>query len=521
MLSSPHVVIVGAGPGGLASAMQLSKAGARVTVLEKQSWVGGRTATFEQENFRFDIGPTFFLYPRVLSEIFGSVGLDLMSEIPMRRLDPQYRISFAAGGRIDATPDIASMDQQIAAISPADRGAIVRYMRDNRVKLARFRPILEAPFNSLWDLLSPKMLAALPWVKPWKSLGDELASYFKDPRLAIAFSFQSKYLGMSPFKCPSLFSILSFLEYEHGVFHPLGGCGQVSVRMAEIARGMGVDIRTSEAVIGFSFDGKRPTHVHSGQASYAADAVIINADFAQAMHDLVPDALRRRWKNRVIESKKFSCSTFMLYLGIEGCYEDLPHHTIHIAADYERNLRQIEQDFVLPDSPSFYVQNACVTDSSLAPAGHSTLYVLIPVPHAHRNIQWDAATRYRYRELALDQLAREGMADVRSRIVTERMITPQDWQSDFGLYRGATFNLAHNLGQMLHKRPHNRFEDLENVFLVGGGTHPGSGLPVIYESSRITCKQLIPQLGLVDRFLYESQAESELPTLKNLAGIPA
>lgn len=520
-MSLPHVVIVGAGPGGLASALQLSKAGARVTVLEKQNWVGGRTATFEQGGFRFDIGPTFFLYPRVLSEIFASVGLDLMSEIPMRRLDPQYRISFAAGGRIDATPDIAAMDQQIAAISPADRGAIHRFMRDNRVKLARFRPVLESPFNSFWDLFSPKILTALPWVKPWKSLGDELASYFSDPRLAIAFSFQSKYLGMSPFKCPSLFSILSFLEYEHGVFHPLGGCGQVSARMAEIARGMGVDIRTSEAVTGFEFDGKRPTHVRTDQAHYEADAVIINADFAQAMYDLVPDALRKRWTNRIIESKKFSCSTFMLYLGIRGCYDELPHHTIHIAADYQRNLRQIEQDFVLPDNPSFYVQNACVTDPSLAPAGHSTLYVLVPVPHAHRNIQWDTATRNRYRELALDQLAREGMVDVRSRIVTERMITPQDWHTDFGLYRGATFNLAHNLGQMLHKRPHNRFEDLENVFLVGGGTHPGSGLPVIYESSRITCKQLIPAVGLDDRFLYKDRTESDLPGLSHLAGITA
>ncbi len=520
-MSLPHVVIVGAGPGGLASALQLAQAGARVTILEKQSWVGGRTATFAQHGFRFDFGPTFFLYPRVLQEIFSSIGLDLMSEIPMRRLDPQYRISFAAGGRIDATPDIAAMDEQIAKFSPQDRGAIAHYMNDNRAKLARFRPILEAPFNSVWDLLTPKTLAALPWVKPWKSLGDELASYFKDPRLAIAFSFQSKYLGMSPFKCPSLFSILSFLEYEHGVFHPIGGCGQVSSRMAQIARNMGVDIRTSEEVTGFTFDGRCPTHVQTRHETLAADAIIINADFAQAMHDLVPDALRRRWTNRRIESKKFSCSTFMLYLGIEGRYEDLPHHTIHIAEDYARNLRQIEQEFKLPDTPSFYVQNACVTDPSLAPAGQSTIYVLVPVPHTHRNIKWDQATRAAYRELTLDQLATIGMGDLRQRIVTERVITPQDWQTDFGLFRGATFNLAHNLGQMLHKRPHNRFEDLQNVYLVGGGTHPGSGLPVIYESSRITCKQLIPQLGLDDRFLYDSHTDSGLDGLGRLAGLPA
>ncbi len=506
-MKSPHVVIVGAGPGGLASALQLAQAGARVTVLEKQSWVGGRTATFEQEGFRFDIGPTFFLYPRVLKEIFDSIGLDLMTEIPMRRLDPQYRISFASGGRIDATPDIAAMEEQIGEFSPQDRGSLTKYMIDNREKLARFRPILEAPFNSFRDLLSPAFISALPWVKPWRTLGHELGDYFKDPRLAIAFSFQSKYLGMSPFKCPSLFSILSYLEYEYGVFHPVGGCGQVSTRMAEIAQGMGVEIRTNEAVTGFSFDGQRPTHVHTEQGSYAPDAVIINADFAQAMHDLVPDRLRRRWSNRQLAKKKFSCSTFMLYLGIEGRYDELPHHTIHIAQDYERNLRQIERDFTLPDEPSFYVQNACVTDPSLAPTGQSTLYVLVPVPHAHRHHQWDEATCRDYRELTLNQLSKVGLGDLRQRIVTERVITPANWQSDFGLYRGATFNLAHNLGQMLHNRPHNRFEDLQNVYLVGGGTHPGSGLPVIYESSRITCKQLIPALGLDDRFLYTAQGD--------------
>ncbi|MFK7736087.1 MAG: phytoene desaturase family protein [Pirellulaceae bacterium] len=505
--SKRKVVIVGAGPGGLASAMQLAHAGADVTVLEKQNWVGGRTATFTQDEFTFDIGPTFFLYPRVLKEIFASVGFDLFKEVPMKRLDPQYRISFAAGGQIDATPDIDRMEDEVAALSPEDRGAVTRYLNDNREKLKKFRPILESPFNGPHDLLRLSLLMAAPSVKPWRSLHDELGTYFKDPRLSIAFSFQSKYLGMSPMRCPSLFSILSFLEYEHGVFHPYGGCGAVSKRMAELAESLGVKIKLNTEVTGFSFQGKRPTSVHTDDGGYAADAVVINADFAQAMQRLVPDSIRNRWTDEKISKKRFSCSTFMLYLGIKGRYEDLPHHTIHIAKDYERNLKEIEQDFVLPKDPSFYVQNASITDPSMAPEGHSSLYVLVPVPHAHRNIEWNEETYQAYRELALDQLAKEGLGDVRERIVTERMITPKTWEEDFGLYRGSTFNLAHNLNQMLHLRPHNRFEDLDGVYLVGGGTHPGSGLPVIYESSRITCKQLVPELGLNANFMYQDSPE--------------
>ncbi len=257
-MTQPHVVIVGAGPGGLAAALQAAQAGARVTIIEKQATVGGRTTTLEQDGFRFDLGPTFFLYPRVLAEIFTSLGRNLWSEIPMKRLDPQYRVSFGAGGHIDATPDIESMERQIAALAPQDVGGLTRYMRDNRAKLARFRPILESPFGGLRDLMRLDFLPAAKWLRPWRSLADELSKYFSDPRLMIAFSFQSKYLGMSPFKCPSLFSILSYLEYEYGVYHPYGGCGQVSQRMAEIAREMGVEIRLSESVTGFDFDRRRP-----------------------------------------------------------------------------------------------------------------------------------------------------------------------------------------------------------------------------------------------------------------------
>jgi len=349
--------------------MQLSRAGAQVTVLEKQSFVGGRTSAIEHEGYRFDTGPTFFLYPRVLDEIFQSVGRNLRDEVPMERLDPQYRLTFAAGGQLDCTPDMAEMERQITTLSPGDAGAFRRYMDINRTKLERFRPILESPFNSVFDLMKPALLGAAPHVHPTRSLGTELERYFSDPRLVIAFSFQAKYLGMSPFQCPSLFSILSFLEYEYGVFHPIGGCSRVSEVMADVARDLGVDIRLDEAVTGLGFEGKRVTSVTTDQAHYEADSIVIGADFGAAMERLVPNSLRRRWSDESLQKKRYSCSTFMLYLGIDGIYDDLPHHNIHIATDYQKNLREIEQLHVLSEDPSIYIQNACVTDPTLAPAG--------------------------------------------------------------------------------------------------------------------------------------------------------
>jgi phytoene desaturase len=506
-----RVTIIGAGPGGLAAAILLAGAGLEVTVLERLDRVGGRTSSLEADGFRFDTGPTFFLYPKVLEDIFASVGLDLRREVQLVRLDPQYRLTFGGGGELYSTPRIAEMDRQVAALSPDDRGAVQRFLADNRDKFARFRSCIESPFLGWRDVLTPRLLRLLPALRPWRSLDQELGAYFSDPRIRLAFSFQSKYLGMSPFQCPSLFSILSFLEYEFGVFHPIGGCGAITEAMARAARGLGVTIRTQEPVREILFEGRRAVGARTDAGVYRSDALLVNADFARAMTRLVPDRLRRRWTDARIAKKKFSCSTFMMYLGIDGLYDKVPHHSIYIAEDYARNLDEIEHRHVLSGDPSFYVQNAGVTDPTLAPRGKSTLYVLVPVTHQHPNVDW-RRERERFRALALSRLAQVGIEDVERRIRFERVVTPDDWDQGFEIHQGATFNLAHNLGQMLHLRPRNRFEDLDGVYLVGGGTHPGSGLPVIFQSALITARLMLEDLratALLPRTFQSAMAEDE------------
>lgn len=489
------VVIIGAGPGGLASALLLAKAGLRVRILERQPYVGGRTSRFTANGFRFDLGPTFFLYPQVLEGIFRSVGSDLRKAVELVRLDPQYKLVFGAGGELEATPDAERMEREIARLNPRDAANFRRFLADNADKLERFRPCLESPFLGWRDVFSWQLLKLLPRLRPWLSLDSELRRYFQDERVRLAFSFQSKYLGMSPFQCPSLFSILAYLEYGHGVYHPIGGCGAVSEAMADLAEDLGVRIHLNEEVTGIAFRDRRAVGVQTRNGYYRADALVINADFAQAMRRLVPNALRRRWRDERLERKRFSCSTFMMYLGVEGECDGLAHHTIYLSADYKTNLRNIEVDHVLSRDPSFYVQNPCVTDPTLAPRGMSTLYVLVPVTHRHPNVDW-SRQREPFRHLVLRQLSKVGLESIQNRIRYERIVTPDDWERHHQVYRGATFNLAHTLDQMLHLRPRNRFEDLEGVYLVGGGTHPGSGLPVIFESAKISARLLLHDLGL-------------------------
>ncbi|GAC1644060.1 MAG: phytoene desaturase [Acidobacteriaceae bacterium] len=489
-----RIIIIGAGPGGLAASLLLAAAGLDVTILERADRVGGRTAALESGGFRFDTGPTFFLYPKVLREIFAAAGFSLDRELELVKLDPQYRLVFGSGGDLLATPDLTRMEAAIRRLSPHDALGFRNFYRDNARKLESFSPILSTAFNSWTDLLSVNMLKSLPHLRPWNCLDNELKRYFEDPRLRLAFSFQSKYLGMSPFRCPSLFSILSFLEYEHGVFHPVGGCSAVMEAMARIAESMGVEIRLNEEVAAIDTERGRFKSVRTARRTYEADAVVVNADFAHAMRNLLPDSTRKRWTDSKIAKKKLSCSTFMLYLGTKGTY-DVPHHTIYIAKDYEQNLRDIEEEHVLSEDPSFYVQNAGVTDKTLARPGTSTLYVLAPVTHQHGNVDW-AKAKGAFRQKVLAQLPKIGINDIDKRILHERMLTPDDWASKYAIHKGATFSLAHSLSQMLHLRPRNRFEDIKGMYLVGGGTHPGSGLPVIFESARISSRLLLEDLGV-------------------------
>ncbi len=503
--SRPRVAVIGAGPGGLATAMLLAASGARVTLHEKDAVVGGRTRTVASPDgaYRFDLGPTFFLYPRILAEIFETCCARLRDEVEMVRLDPQYRLIFEGSQTLDATPHPARMEAEIAKLNPADARGLRPFLAENRRKLEAFRPVLERAFCTPSDLLGLDMLNSLRLMRPHRTVDSDLAKHFRDPRVRLAFSFQTKYLGMSPFRCPSLFTILSFLEYEHGVFHPMGGCGAVSTAMARVAERLGVDIRLNSPVDRIAFSGKRAIGVEAGTRYHQADAVVVNADFAHAMPRLVPDALRKRWTDKRIDKARYSCSTFMLYLGIEGTLPGLAHHSILLTEDYRKNIKQIETGEI-PDVPSLYVQNPGVTDASVAPPGHTALYLLVPVPNLRQGPggmgaadvhDWSVEAP-RYRRLALDRLRGLGIPDIESRIRYERIITPQHWQDDYAVGYGATFNLSHDLGQMLCFRPGNRFAELDGVYLVGGGTHPGSGLPVIYEGARITSGLLARDLGM-------------------------
>jgi phytoene desaturase len=495
------VAVVGAGPGGLGLAMLLAGRGVPVTVYEAAAEVGGRTGSIQRDGYTFDKGPTFFLMPYVLDEIFAATGRRLSDYVELTRLDPMYRLEMGrengAALRLDCTQDIAEMGRRIGAIDERDGANFAAFIANNRTKLRVFEPILRKPIRTLTDLIDPKMVAALPHLHPTKSVNAYLKGYFRNPFVQMAVSFQSKYLGMSPYNCPSLFSILPFIEYEYGIWHVRGGLNSLTKAMARACTEMGVEIRCGEPVERITFSGKRADGVVVGGQRRTHGHVALNADAAWAIKNLIPSELRRglgSWSDKRLDGMNYSCSTYMLYLGVDRPVE-LPHHTIYISRDYKGNLADISQRGVLSSDPSLYVCNPARLDPSMAPAGHSALYVLVPVANLKDGkIDW-ARQKADLRGQALARVSQLAGFDVTRHIRTEVEYTPEDWRSQ-NIHFGATFNLAHGLNQMLHLRPQHELAGVENVWTVGGGTHPGSGLPVIFLSSQIAAGKLAERLGV-------------------------
>ncbi|MBD3346130.1 MAG: phytoene desaturase [Chitinivibrionales bacterium] len=489
-MSSQHILIIGAGPGGLTAGMILAKRGYKVTFCEKENTVGGRNTAIQLGSYTFDTGPTFLMMTFILREVFELAGKKLEDYCEVVPLDPMYKLAFADRG-IYPTSNHEEMRNRIAEQFPGDQYGYDAFLKKEGFRYKMMYPCLQKPYSNFRSNFSPALLKAIPFLSLNKTLYQNLSDYFTDEELKVAFTFQAKYLGMSPWECPAAFTIIPYIEHAFGIDHIIGGLSRISDAMAAVAMDHGAQIRLNAPVKKIIVANRkaRGVELENGE-KIEADQVIINADFGYAMTHLFEPGIIRKYAPHRLRKKKFSCSTFMLYLGIDKRYDE-PHHQIIFAENYKNNITDIAQRKVLSDDMSIYVRNAGAVDTTIAPDGHSAVYVLVPVPNNKSSIQWNDETIQMEREKVLDRICkRTSMHDLREHIIEEKIITPSDWENDYNLFLGATFNLGHNLTQMLYFRPHNKFEEVDNCYLVGGGTHPGSGLPTIYESGRISANMI-------------------------------
>ncbi|MBI1250385.1 MAG: phytoene desaturase [Alphaproteobacteria bacterium] len=483
----PHAVVIGAGFGGLAAAIRLGARGYRVTVLERLDEPGGRASVFRQDGFTFDAGPTIVTAPFLFEELWTLCGRCMGDDVDLRALDPFYELRFDDGERIECSGDPQRMRAEIARLSPGDVAGYDRLMR-HCAELYRvgFEELGDAPFSSWLDMA--RATPDLARLGGLHSVYGLVARYIKDERIRIAFSFHPLFVGGNPFSTTSVYCLISHLERAHGVHFAMGGTGALVRGLCGLIEGQGGAVRCDSEVSEILVEGgaARGVRLRSGE-TIAADIVVSNADAAYTYGRLIPPEARKTWTNRRLDAARYSMSLFVWYFGVRKTYSEVPHHVIVLGPRYRALIEDIFTRKRLAPDMSLYLHRPTATDPSLAPPGCDAFYALSPVPHLDADIDWEiAAEPYRQSMQArLEATMLPGLGDA---IVTSRVMTPIDFRDRLLSIKGAAFGLEPILTQSAWFRPHNKSEDIDRLFLVGAGTHPGAGLPGVLSSARVLDK---------------------------------
>lgn len=479
-----HAVVIGSGFGGLGAAVRLAARGYRVTVLEKDPQPGGRARGYEQDGFRFDAGPTVVTAPQLLEELWTLAGRRFEDDVDLRPVDPYYRIRFHDGVSFDYVGDMEEMKRQIASFSPADAEGYERFMAASReVFDIGFTELAHVPFGSWGDMA--RVIPPMIRLGSYRSVYSMVAKYIRDDRLRQVLSFHTLLVGGNPFTTSSIYTLIPCLERMWGVHFPMGGVHSLVRGIVGLVEHLGGEVRCEAEVEQITVEEGRATGVRLvGGEEIPAAVVVSNADPGWTYGQLVAPEHRRRWTDRKLARVKYSMSLFVWYFGTNRRYEDVAHHSILLGPRYRALLDDIFHRHVLADDFSLYLHRGTATDPSLAPDGCDAFYVLSPVPNLRGKTDWaEAAEGYRAR--IEDFLAGSVLPGLGDAIVTSRMTTPLTFRDELLSPHGAAFSFEPRLTQSAYFRPHNRSEDVEGLYIVGAGTHPGAGIPGVLSSARV------------------------------------
>jgi phytoene desaturase len=481
---APQAIVIGSGFGGLAAAIRLGARGYRVRVLEKLDAPGGRAYVHRIDGYTLDAGPTVITAPFLLEELWSLCGKRMADHVELRPVAPFYRMRFDDGTLFDYSGDPDAMDAEIGRIAPGDVAGFRRYMQvSEAIYKVGFEQLGHMPFDRFGDML--KIVPQMARLKSWRTVYGMVSGFVRDPRLRTALSFHPLLIGGNPFTATSIYCLIAHLERKFGVHFAMGGTGALVKGLVDLIEGQGGSVECNTEVAEILVREGTATGVRLADGrELPAQVVVSNADSAWTYRHLLPASARKRWTDRRIERSRYSMSLFVWYFGTRRRYPDVAHHSILLGPRYKELLRDIFDRKVLAGDFSLYLHRPTATDPSLAPPGCDAFYVLSPVPNLGADVDWDA-TAERYRKALCERLSSTFLPDLENQLTVSRVTTPVDFLRRLNSYQGAGFGLEPVLWQSAWFRPHNRSEDVRNLFLVGAGTHPGAGVPGVISSARV------------------------------------
>ena len=488
--SKGTAVVIGSGFGGLAAAIRLQAKGYATTLLEMRDKPGGRAYVYTDQGFTFDAGPTIITVPFVLDELAALNGKTIADYVKIVPCDPFYRIYFADGREFNYVGDKDRIEAEIARFNPDDVAGYRRFLAYTEQVFDRaFTDLADHSFHSIWEMV--KVAPDLIKLRADQSVYKKVASFIQDEALRQVFSFEPLLIGGNPLRSSSIYSMIHFLEKTWGVHFAMGGTGALVNGLVQLFEELGgkliLNARAEEIEVA---DGKvQAVRLTSGER-FPAGVVVSNGDVTNTYRKLVKPEHRRKWTDKRLEKMNFAMSLFVAYFGTDRTYPHLPHHSIILGPRYHGLLGDIFDKKIVADDFSLYLHAPTRTDPSLAPPGCETFYVLSPVPHLGGKQDWNAI-RAEYTDRIFQALEKPHLVpDLRQHLVTCRTFTPREFESDLDAYQGSAFQFEPTLTQSAWFRPHNRSEDVGNLFFVGAGTHPGAGLPGVISSAKVLEKFL-------------------------------
>jgi phytoene desaturase len=491
MTSKKSVVIIGAGIGGIATSIYLSKKGYNVSVFEKNSSAGGRCGQLVRDGHRFDLGATMLMMPNIYREIFDSLGIPLFENNEIKSLDNLYKIYFDNDEVISFTTDKEKMKLQHEKIEPGSYAKSRKYVTDGyEIFQIGINKLIGRNFDNVFQFANFRNIGMLIKLKTYISNWRYVKKFFHNPHLRMAYTFQNIYVGQSPFNSPALFSMVPAAELTEGSFFPKGGMYTIVEKLLAEAISSGVSFSYNKAVKKIRVTGKKAEGVIlEDNSEINADVIVANADLPYVYRKLLPE----KGKSRRLDRKKYSCSAICFHWGLDKIYPQLGHHSVFLSDGFREGLDRIFKDKSISDHPSFYIHAPVRTDPAAAPAGHDTLSFIVGSGHVDKmkKQDWDELKKKTHIAV-VRRLKQLGLKDIEEHIKFEICYTPESWENACNITRGSVFgSLAHNLLQMGYFRPHNQHSRYKNLFFVGGSTHPGNGIPNVLLSAKLTSERIL------------------------------